>query len=74
MDIERQNFIPELDAENKKFESFKAEFESLLKKKYGIDINDCTDERLLRQEFDTGSKPNEYVEFVAEKYNLDPLN
>jgi hypothetical protein len=44
-DIERQNFLPECEAENKaNLAKFKQEFEDLLMKRHGITIGDCTDE------------------------------
>lgn len=72
-DIERQNFLNEGESESEKFEKFKTEFEDKMVAKYGIGINDCTDEDQLRVEFKTGSTPDELVEFFASKHDLTPL-
>lgn len=76
MDIERKNFLRECHEDNKKqlFEQFKQEFVDKLFKKYGIGINDCTDEDQLKTEFEDGFTPDEFIEFIADKYNLEPIN
>lgn len=69
--MERQNFLNEVEAENQKFLEFKEKFEELLLRKFGITINDCTDEEQLRVEFETGSTPEEFVDFIGDKHGLD---
>ncbi|MBP7846039.1 MAG: hypothetical protein KA007_01235 [Candidatus Pacebacteria bacterium] len=76
MDIQRQNFLKECDAQNKakKFAEFKKEFEDKLFSKYGITIGDCTDENALMVEFEDGATAEEFIEFLADKHNLTPKN
>jgi hypothetical protein len=59
--------------EKKTFEDWKAEFEKILMDKYGITINDCTDEEQLKTEFKDGSSPQEFVDWIGEKYDLQTI-
>jgi len=76
MDIERQNYLKECDAQDKakKFAEFKKEFETKLFKKYGITIGDCTDDEALMVEFSDGATVEDFIEFLADKHNLTPKN
>ena len=76
MDMERQNYLNECDAQNKakKFAEFKEEFENKLSSKYGISIGDCTDEDQLMVEFLDGFTTDDFIEFLANKHDLNPLN
>lgn len=76
MDIERKNFLKECDAQNKaaKFAEFKKEFEDKLFAKYGVTINDCTDDEALMTEFSDGATAEEFIEFIADKYDYTPKN
>lgn len=76
MDIQRQNFLKECDAQNKaeKFAEFKKEFEDKLFAKYGVTINDCTDDQALMTEFSDGATVEEFIEFIADKYDYTPIN
>ena len=76
MDIQRQNFLKECDAQNKaeKFAKFKKEFEDKLFAKYGITIGDCTDDEALMVEFSDGATVEDFIEFLADKHNLTPKN
>ena len=58
----------------KTFDQFKKEVETLLMKRHGITINDCTDDEQLNVEFNDDSKPEEFVEFLAGKYDLDRID
>lgn len=73
-DLERQNFLAEVDEENKKFDKFKQDFELELLYRFGLKIEDITDEDQLRQEFESGGKFNDFVEYLGEKHDLDPIN
>lgn len=74
-DIERQNFLPECEAENKaNLAKFKQEFEDLLMKRHGITIGDCTDEEQIETEFRTGTTVVDFVEWIAKKYDLDRID
>ena len=57
-----------------RFEKFKHEFEDLLMKRHGITIGDCTDECQLLAEFLTSSTAVEFVEFLADKHDLDRID
>lgn len=56
------------------FKSYVAEFEKLLKKRYGIDLNDCTDENYLQQCYDGNETVEEVVEQIASKRDLDRID
>jgi len=74
MDIERKNFLEELEEQNRRYEIFKAKFEAVLSKRHGITIGDCTDEETLRVEFEDGVTPEDFVEHIATKYDLDRID
>lgn len=62
-------------SENKKtYEEFKAEVENLLSTRHGITIGDCTDEEMIKREHEDGSSPSDFVEWIAEKYDLDRID
>lgn len=73
-EIERQNFLKEIkkEAEEKKFQAFKKQFEKALFQKFGVTIGDCTDETTLRAEFKDGATPQEFVDFLGDKFDLTP--
>jgi hypothetical protein len=74
-DIERQNFLPECEAEYKaNLAQFKKDFEDLLMKRHLVTANDCTDDQQIETEFKTGSTVVEFVEWIAEKYDLHRVN
>ena len=50
------------------------EVETLLMKDYGITTGDCTDENQLAVEFKDGTSPQEFVDFIADKRDLNKLN
>jgi hypothetical protein len=56
------------------FKDFVSEFERLLKKRYGIDLNDCTDEDYLKTCYDGNETTEEVVEQIATKRNLDRID
>jgi hypothetical protein len=49
---------------------FKKAVEDYLMDKYYITINDITDEKQIEQAFNDGETPQEFVEWLAEKYDL----
>lgn len=51
-------------------EEYKEEFVKKLKHKYGININDCTDDKGIEQAFNMGESPQEYVDQLGEKLDL----
>jgi hypothetical protein len=74
-DIERQNFLPECEAENKvKLAQFKQELEDLLMTRHGITVGDCTDDVQIEAEFRTGSTAVDFVEWIADKHELDRID
>lgn len=50
------------------------EVEDLLMKDYGITTGDCTDEKQLSVEFQDGTTPQEFVDFIGDKRDLNKLN
>jgi len=50
------------------------EVENLLMKDYGITTGDCTDDKQLEVEFNDGTSPQEFVDFIADKRDLDKLH
>ena len=38
---------------------------------YGITVEDCTDDTQLIDAFSNGDRPEEFVEYIAEKYDLE---
>ncbi len=55
-------------------ELFKEKVEALLLKRHGITIGDCTDDDQLEVEFEDGARPEDFVEFIADKYDLDRID
>lgn len=58
----------------KTFDQFKKDVENLLMKRHGITVNDCTDDTQLQAEFNDDAKPEEFVEFIADKYDLNRID
>lgn len=56
------------------YEEFKKEFEDTLMERHGITINDCTDEEQLKREYEDGSSPSDFVEWIADKHDLDRID
>ena len=56
------------------FELFKEKVEKLLSKRHGITIGDCTDDDQLKIEFEDGSTPEDFVEYIASKYGLERID
>lgn len=56
------------------FKDFKKEVERLMKKRHGLEPNDYADEAHLKQSYDAGETPVDYVENHATKYDLDRLD
>ena len=50
------------------------EVENLLMKDYGITTGDCTDDTQLAVEFKDGTSPQDFVDFIADKRDLDKLH
>lgn len=63
-----------MDSTKQTLEQYQTEFERILKARHGIEINDCTDEDSIRQAFESGQNPVEYVEHIATKYDLDRID
>lgn len=58
----------------KTYADFKKQFEEILMERHGITINDCTDEEQLQREFNDGSSPEEFIEWIADKHGLDRID
>ena len=56
------------------YKEFKKKFEQVLMERHGITINDATDEEQLQREFNNGSSPEEFVEWIANKHDLDRID
>ena len=56
------------------YEEFKKEFEDTLMERHGITINDCTDEEQLKREYEDGSSAVDFVEWIADKHDLDRID
>lgn len=54
--------------------SFKEKFTKALKYKYGIVPSDCTSDELIEQAFNEGQSPQEYVDYLGEKYELNEID
>ncbi len=52
---------------------YKQKVSNLLIMKYGIGIGDCTDEEAIEVAFNTGETVEEFVDGIADKYSLSPL-
>ncbi len=50
------------------------EVEDLLMKDYGITTGDCTDDEQLEVEFKDGTTPQDFVDFIGDKRDLNKLN
>jgi hypothetical protein len=55
-------------------ELFKEQFVKLLKHKYGISPDDCTDDERIKDACDIGQTPQEYVDEIGEKLDLNEIN
>lgn len=56
------------------FADYVSDFETLLKKRYGIDLNDCTDEEYLQACYDNNETVEEVLEQIATKRDLDRID
>jgi hypothetical protein len=56
------------------FTHFKARVERLLHTRHGITLNDCTDEAHLRSVHSAGDTPEEFLDRIASKYDLDRID
>jgi len=53
---------------------FKADVEQIFNDKYGINPDDCADDQVIEDAYENGETPEEFVEWVAEKYDLTDIN
>jgi hypothetical protein len=53
---------------------FTEQVEDLLMKRHGVTINDCTDADQIEKEFDDGTRAEDFVTFIGEKYDLDRID
>lgn len=56
------------------FKTFKQKVDDLLMNDYLITIGDCTDDIQLKTEHRDGTTPQEFVDFIGEKYDLTKIN
>lgn len=55
------------------FEDYVIEFKRKLHKKYAIEMNDCTSEEQLLSQFNSKVSPQQFVNWIGEKYDLTAL-
>jgi len=55
------------------YSSWERKVIKLFKKTYGLDKNDFYDRTRLKNAFEDGDSPEEYVEWYGEKYDLDEI-
>jgi len=65
-DDENSTWIP--------FSAFKDKVETLLGQKVGIGCNDCTDDDVLISSWKGGESPEEFVNWIIQKYNLTTMD
>lgn len=73
MDIERQNFLNECKGPQQTLEQFKEAVGNALMAKFGITINDCTDDQQIEREFKDFSTVDSFVDWLGDKYDLTPI-
>lgn len=56
------------------FSQFKTDFSTILKKRYGIEIDDCTDDDFLKACFDNKEEVEDAVEQIATKRDLNRID
>ena len=57
-------------SKEKQFNKWHEKVEELLMRDYRITVGDCTDDEQLAIEFKQNSTPQEFVDFIGEKYDL----
>ncbi|MGX6648922.1 hypothetical protein ACWCOP_13375 [Maricaulaceae bacterium MS644] len=57
------------------FNAWRTEADALLKQYYALDFNDAGfDDVYVRDAWKSGEAPDEFIERVASKYDLDPVS